>query len=167
MYGAGAVLGLAWPGSSAPLASVCLVSRISPVSSIYVFICAQYPRACCMLSHSTSAGWPVPGHEICNDISRVQLCSCPHAGPTTTTKHGWISKIIKNHQPHVKLTNKIDGRYTPLLIILFTPSFAGRVKGLDLIGNYSGVEISYVEMWPCCAWRNATQPSTELREILH
>ena len=63
-----------------------------------------------------------------------------------TTKHGWINKIIKNHRLHIELMDGMDEIYTPLLIILFTPSFAGRVKGLDLIGNYSGVEISYVEM---------------------
>ena len=56
-------------------------------------------------------------------------------------KHGWISKIIKKHQPYVKLTDddEVDGRYAPLLIKLFTPSLAGREKGLYLIGNCSGV----------------------------
>ena len=142
MYGAGAVLGLAWPGSSAPLSSVCLVSSISPVSSIYVcmYLCAV--STCLLHAVSQHRGWLLAGRflgmksvMISPECSFVRVHMLDHA----TTKHGWISKIIKNHQPHVKLTNKIDGRYTPLLIILFTLSFAGREKGLYLIGNCSGL----------------------------
>ena len=69
-----------------------------------------------------------------------------------TPKHGWINKIIKNHRLHIELMDGMDEIYTPLLIILFTPSFAGREKGLYLIGNYTGVlSVLYRRLapWKC------------------